>query len=122
MPEATIIWVPPGATYTVLDRTSSPLTASLTVRALLLSRLLARDAENTGGMCWTRKTGTPMSAGSSGIILAKALGPPVDMPIATTCDFSVRLRCRADVGRLTTGGLAEDGVFKAFRPICWRRL
>src|SRR5687767_4122364 len=44
--------------------------------------MLANDAVNKGGICCTSTTGIPKLPGSLGINSARALGPPVETPIA----------------------------------------
>ena len=52
----------------------------------------ASSRVNIGGMCCTITMGTGKSAGSRAKISAKAFGPPVEVPMATTWTGPVRRR------------------------------
>ena len=58
---------------------------------------------NIGGMCCTITTGTGRVAGSDGISSARAVGPPVDTPIAIRST-----RCAGPVARATVP-VAREG-------------
>src|SRR5262245_30643271 len=75
--------LPPGATSTSPLRSGRPSSASRTRSLERRSSDVASDAVKRAGMCCTISTGTRRSSGSFGISSASALGPPVELPIAT---------------------------------------
>ena len=80
----TFICCPPIATYTVPFSSSSPSCASFTLISLSSFRRFAREAVKPFGICCTRSTGASKSAGSLGMTSCNALGPPVELAMATT--------------------------------------
>jgi len=74
--------LPPGAKYTVPISIDSLCSASLTfIRDILFNRL-ANDAVNVSGICWAMIIGDGIVGGIAGIIFWRAIGPPVEHPIA----------------------------------------
>src|SRR3954467_8463068 len=62
---------------------TSPPLASMTRILDALFRRCARTPLKTGGMCCAITIGAPRSAGRPGRTTARALGPPVETPMAT---------------------------------------
>ena len=62
-----------------------------------------------GGMCCTSNTGTRRLAGSCGIKLASACGPPVETPIPRIWKGASRLTARPD-STAQPGGTAGAGL------------
>src|SRR5208282_323797 len=80
----TIMWKFPGAIQACPeDRTTPALPSSIGMSERLASRSASRRVK-IGGMCWTTTIGTGKSLGMRGKTSARALGPPVDVPMATT--------------------------------------
>ena len=71
-----------------------PSAASTTCKGLSESRRSASRRVNIGGMCCTINTGTRRLAGSCGIKLASACGPPVETPIPRIWKGASRLTAR----------------------------
>ena len=74
---------PPWAMYTCPLSSVSPSLPSDTLISLRESSLSARDCVNPAGICCTITTGVRRLAGSFVTTECKALGPPVELAIAT---------------------------------------
>ena len=82
----------------------SPATHSRTGKGDFALSRAASILVNTAGMCCAIRTGTERLAGRFGNTRAKASGPPVETPIATTCTGESNRGCAADIGKATRGG------------------
>ena len=76
--------VPAGATSTSPGARGCPSTASRTGSGVVSSSQAARAASKPGPMCWTTTIGTGTPAGRARRMVARAAGPPVDAPTATS--------------------------------------
>src|SRR5256886_16901414 len=73
-----------GAIHTQPGKRGSPARHSRTGKELFADNLEANREVKIGGICCAITTGTGKFAGSAGSTLAKASGPPVETPMATT--------------------------------------
>ena len=81
---STVMWRSPGASHAPPASRTWPSAASTTRSADVRSRRSARTRVNIGGMCCTISTGTGKGEESSRSTVPRAVGPPVDTPIAIT--------------------------------------
>ena len=81
-----LMWRSPGQISTRPAATKSPDCASLTSRLQESFRRRAKVSVNPTGMCCTTRMAAAKSAGSWLSMNSSELGPPVEMPMATTLE------------------------------------